>query len=131
MAFHNRLKQAREKAKLTQAQVATFLGIAKSTYSGYETGNSEPSMANIVNMIHLFEVSPEFLWQDEMGAQKVPAKQDAPDLRNVQVRSSDEEELLSLYRQLSTSGKNVALTTLKAFANSPDMKKETQDMSAM
>lgn len=69
MAFHDRLKQAREKAELTQAQVASILGIAKSTYSGYETGKSEPSMNNIANLMRILEVSPEFLWQDEMEEQ--------------------------------------------------------------
>lgn len=38
MAFHDRLKQARKNAGMTQEGVAKLLGVAKSTYSGYETG---------------------------------------------------------------------------------------------
>lgn len=132
MAFHDRLKQAREKAELTQAQVASMLGIAKSTYSGYETGKSEPSMNNIANMMRLFEVSPEFLWQDEMEEQ---FKNEHPE-RYAQrpgmwAQSEDEEELLSLYRQLNASAKTTVLTTIKAFASSPDMRKEGQHASAI
>ena len=132
MAFHDRLKQAREKAELTQAQVASILGIAKSTYSGYETGKSEPSMNNIANLMRIFEVSPEFLWQDEMEEQ---FRNENPE-RFVQrpdmwAQSADEEELLSKYRLLMTSAKEVVLTTVRAFANNPDMKKEGQRASAI
>jgi len=132
MAFHDRLKQAREQADLTQAQVASMLGIAKSTYSGYETGKSEPSMNNIANLMRLFEVSPEFLWQDEMEEQ---FRNDHPKRYSPRpemcAQSSDEEELLSNYRLLLTSAKEVVLTTVKAFANNPDMRKEGQDVSVI
>lgn len=132
MAFHDRLKQAREKAELTQAQVASILGIAKSTYSGYETGKSEPSMNNIANLMRILEVSPEFLWQDEMEEQ---FRNEHPE-RFIQrpgmsAQSADEEELLSNYRLLIASAKEVVLTTVRAFTNNPDMRKERQNASAM
>lgn len=125
MAFHERLKQAREQANMTQAQVASILGIAKSTYSGYETGKSEPSMNNIANMMRLFEVSPEFLWQDEMEEQ---FRNEHPE-RCVQrpgmwAQSADEEELLSNYRLLTPNARGAVLTTVRAFAGNPDMRKE-------
>lgn len=67
MAFHNRLKEARIAAHLTQKNVSDAIGISKSTYSGYETGNSEPSMAIISKLMNLLNVSPSFLLQDEMN----------------------------------------------------------------
>ena len=132
MAFHDRLKQAREQAKLTQYQVATMLGIAKSTYSGYETGKSEPSMNNIANLMRILDVRPEFLWQDEMNEQ---LRYEQPDHRvqrtEMWAQSSDEEELLFAYRSLIPSAKETVLATVRAFAGNPDMRKERQQASAI
>ena len=47
MAFYDRLKEGRINAGLTQEQLAEKLGIAKSTLSGYESGNREPTVATI------------------------------------------------------------------------------------
>lgn len=132
MAFHDRLKQARERADLTQAQVAQLLGIAKSTYSGYETGKSEPSMNTIANLMRILNASPEYLWQDEMEEQfrnEYPERFfSRPDM---QAQSRDEEELLSAFRSLTASAKNTILVTIRAFAQNPDMQKDGQSASAM
>ena len=132
MAFNDRLKQAREQADMTQAQVASALGIAKSTYSGYETGKSEPSMNNIANLMRLLEVSPEFLWQDEIeeqfGNEHAEGYIQRPEMC---AQSTDEEELLSFYRQLNTDAKRTILTTIKAFAGNPDMKKDADSSKAV
>ena len=47
MAFKDRLKEARLNNNMTQEQVAKKIGIAKSTFTGYEKGNSEPNMSTI------------------------------------------------------------------------------------
>lgn len=127
MAFHDRLKQARERAEMTQAQAANLLGIAKSTYSGYETGKSEPSMNIIASLMRIFDIGPDFLWQDEMEAQfknTYPEKfYRKPDMC---AQSADEEELLSSYRALIPTAKEAVLTTIRAFAGNPDMRKDAQ-----
>ncbi len=94
MTFSQRLKQARENKGLTQAQVANAIGVAKSTYSGYETGNSEPSMNIIASLMKLFEVRPDFLWQDEVSFAE----------GNV-----IENKLLNMYRQLNEEGQEKLL----------------------
>lgn len=132
MAFHERLKQARECAEMTQAQVASLLGIAKSTYSGYETGKSEPSMNIIANLMRLFNISPEFLWQDEMESQ-ITSVHTENHRRNsdVYAQNADEEELLATYRTLVPSAKEAVLTTLRAFAGNPDFRKDIQSDAAV
>lgn len=67
MSFNSRLKQARKQAGFTQSSISTLLGIAKSTYCGYETGSSEPSIHVIVELIRLLNITPEYLFQDEMN----------------------------------------------------------------
>ena len=50
MAFNDRLKESRTNAGLTQEQLSERLGIAKSTLSGYESGNREPSIATVAKL---------------------------------------------------------------------------------
>jgi len=125
MAFHDRLRQARKNAELTQAQVADFLGIAKSTYSGYETGKSEPSMNIIANLMQYLRTTPSFLWQDEMEGQ---FRNDYPEQffqrPEMHTKSSDEEELLRMYRTLTPAANETILITVRAFAANPDMQKD-------
>ena len=90
--FKDRLKQARKRAGMTQDQVAKALRIAKSTYAGYETGNSEPDMDKIEQLMRELEVDANFLWQDEM-------KRRSPNF------SAREIEIINLYRSLDEAGK--------------------------
>ena len=61
--FNENLKVARERRQLTQTQMADALGVAKSTYSLYESGKREPNVQtikkisdilNAVSYTHLF-----------------------------------------------------------------------------
>ena len=45
--FNDNLKEARLKRNLSQKEVADQIGVAKSTYSLYESGNREPSVQTI------------------------------------------------------------------------------------
>ena len=65
MAFHDRLKEARTKKKLTQEKLAHEIGVAKSTYTGYEKGNSEPNMLVLSKLMDALDVDANFLFQDE------------------------------------------------------------------
>lgn len=125
MSFHDRLKQARLSAGLTQREVSNMIGVAVSTYSGYETGKSEPSMNNIANLMRLFEITADWLFQDAMDEQ---FKNEYPEHFNpsllLTTDGEDENELLNLYRSLIASAKAMVLTTIRAFAGNPSMKKD-------
>lgn len=68
MSFHDRLYEARKRSGLTQAQLAELIGVAKTTYTGYEIGRSEPDMNRTVLLMHHLGVDANYLWQDEMNA---------------------------------------------------------------
>ena len=61
MAFYDRLKESRIKSGLTQEQLAEKLGIAKSTLSGYESGNREPNVQTIKKIADVLNVSADEL----------------------------------------------------------------------
>jgi|GEM_PF-815375 len=64
MGFKERIKEARLAVGLTQEQVAKKVGVAKSTFTGYERGNSEPTVATTVKIIKALDIDANFLYQD-------------------------------------------------------------------
>lgn len=74
MAFEDRVKQARKNAGLTQERAAASIGVAKSTWAGYESGSSQPDIAKIVKIMDVLNVDANYLWQDYV-TEKAPALQ--------------------------------------------------------
>lgn len=61
MSFHQKLKEARTAAGLTQSQMAFHMGLDKSSYCGYETGRRQPDLQKLRRMVQLLEVSADTL----------------------------------------------------------------------
>lgn len=59
--FSKRIERLREKEKITQKDLAVKLGIARTTYSGYENGAREPDLETLKKIADYFEVSTDFL----------------------------------------------------------------------
>lgn len=57
----NRLSRIRKVKKMTAQQVADFLGLARSTYTGYESGYREPDGDTLSKLAELYEVSTDYL----------------------------------------------------------------------
>ena len=79
MAFNDRLKESRTNAGLTQEQLSEKLGIAKSTLSGYESGNREPSIATVAKILDILDVDAKLLvsrwsWKDYKCSYKYRGK---------------------------------------------------------
>lgn len=93
MAFNDRLKEARIACGLTQEQLALKIGVAKSTVTGYEKGNSEPNMLTVQKIMKALNIDANFLWQDEMSH------------TTQLVITLDEKEHIKKYRTLDRHGK--------------------------
>lgn len=65
MAIKDRIKEARQRKNFTQEQLASRIGIAKSTLAGYETGIREPSIEIIGKIMYVLDIDANYLWQDE------------------------------------------------------------------
>ncbi len=59
--FNENLKFAREKQGLSQKEVAESIGVAKSTYSLYESGNREPNVKTIKKIADILNTSADKL----------------------------------------------------------------------
>ena len=54
--FHELLKQTRLSKGLSQKEVSEKLGVAKSTYSMYESGTREPNIQTILKLAELLSI---------------------------------------------------------------------------
>ncbi|WP_168121079.1 helix-turn-helix transcriptional regulator [Paenibacillus sp. HB172176] len=59
--FGPRLKQLRKKRKLTMQEVADYVGVAKSTYAGYESGYRQPTIESIQMISRKLLTSSDYL----------------------------------------------------------------------
>lgn len=78
MAFEDRIREARKAAKLTQEQAAIRIGVAKSTWAGYESGNSQPDINKVVRIMEALDIDANYLWQD-YTQEEAPAQQELSD----------------------------------------------------
>lgn len=115
----DRIREARKKTGLTQQEVAKALGIGKSTYTGYETGNSNPDMYKLAQIMQVLNVDANYLLQDEMA--EVHAK-DMSQLNAVEVK------LLAAYRKLKPKAQQMALGMVESLAMNPAYTQDTSQL---
>lgn len=103
----SKLKEARLSLGYTQEQVALQIGVKKSTYTGYEIGNSEPDIDKLTKIMAVLGVDANYLIQDEMLAAGV----------KVHVYNLAERKLIDNYRALDESAQSF-MDTAMDFARS-------------
>ena len=60
--FSERLKDLRQEKQLSQKSVANKLGVAVSTYANWEQGRTEPSIYDIYNLLWVFDIEANDLF---------------------------------------------------------------------
>ena len=61
MSYYPRLRDLREDADLTQAELVEKLGMHKTTYTNYEQGKREPPFSLIIRLAVLYNVSIDYI----------------------------------------------------------------------
>lgn len=56
-----KFKELRKNKGATQEEVAKMLNVVKSTYNGYENGNSEPTIATLCKLADYYGVSLDYM----------------------------------------------------------------------
>lgn len=59
--FSERLKELRLEKKLSQSEVGKIVNMSKMAISHWESGHSEPSIAQLIELSNFFGVSVDFL----------------------------------------------------------------------
>lgn len=104
------LKLLRERANLTQSQLAQLLDISQQAVNKYETGNSEASFEILSNMSKILNAPVEYLINDDIEAEKY--------IEGDGISLSDEErEFIILLRQLDKSSQNIVIDLCNNLSN--------------
>ena len=90
----------RKRAGMTQQQVADMLNINRTTYTKYETGDSEPSVEIIKRLANIFETDVSAL----LVGEKLPLNAAVGDSCDM-IMDSDIRELISFYNKLDKEEK--------------------------
>ena len=67
-----RLKEAREKCNLTQAEVAEILGIHTNSYGNFERGTERPSLTKIIQCSIIFHIQMKATQQYSLSQNGLP-----------------------------------------------------------
>ena len=87
-----KLKEYRQEAELTQQEVAAKIGRPQSTIAGWESARSQPDADTLYSLLVLYDVSPNTFFGYDITSMDV---------------SSEERELLCMFRKLSDFGKRL------------------------
>ncbi len=114
MSLHDRIKEARKNKGITQEQLGSLIGVAKTTITGYEK-NREPTAAKVGEIADALDVDANFLYQDEMRELKHKDKTTIEEFENI----------IKKYRALDDHGKEMVDFTLqKEWERSVDLIKK-------
>lgn len=105
MGIGKRLRQARERAGLTQEELGKRIGVTGSAITNYEKETSHPRETVLYALMDALKVEPNFLFQDCVRVLKRDPEKVAPS-------GEDERQLLKKYRQLDEHGREMVDVTL-------------------
>ena len=98
-----RLKELRNNENLNQEDVAKIIQVARTTYSSYEQGLSEPNIETLCKLADHYNISLDYLvgrnFNNELG-----------------YLAEDEKSLITMYRNLNYQNKAILLGEAKAFS---------------
>lgn len=90
------ITQLRKQKRWSQQMAADRLGIAKSTYAGYESGYREPSLDTLRQLAELFEVSLDRL----AGQKEASVEHSAPEPARASATEPDDPEIGIWFKEL-------------------------------
>ena len=116
-----KLRAYREASALSQKQIADALGIERSTYTKYETGETPLKLSKLVNIAEILNIPAEALLP-ESGEKREPSqavKDMSADSPIFQL-SKDERGLIARYRALSKEEKRKAVEIISELSKKED-----------
>lgn len=97
-----RIKDLRKKRKLTQAELSDSINIGQSTLANFENGKRTIPVDIVIQLAQFFNVSTDYL----LGLSN------SPNMREIihgEQLSSEEKEIVDVYRNLNADGKRILL----------------------
>ena len=103
---------------IRQVEIAEHMGVSQGSVSNWIKGTNSIDIENLAELCRFLGVSLDQIY----GV--------APITPEVTL-SSEETELVSLFRMLNADGRSLVMTNIRIFAGNPAMLKETSDAKAI
>lgn len=124
MDFLKKLDLLMEEQKLNKHSLSEKCGIPYTTIDGwYKKGYERIKVSTLIKLADFFDVELDYLVR--------PSITDRFFGRESQLLTAIEKELLTQFRFLNETGKQLLLENAKAFANSPTTRKDTAEKTAI
>ena len=114
-SFGDILRKIRIEKDISQEELATLLGTTKQVISRYENNQRSPKVSIVADYAEKLGIPISDLIGEKQEAQSILPPPDA-----------QEAELLSIYRDLNTTGQQTLLGTARGLHANPDMKKDLE-----
>lgn len=110
MNFSEMLKIYRTKKGYTQQKMANLLEITNSTYSGYETGRSQPSIDKIRKIVNILGVPADILLETKF-AEEASQDKEKELIAIFGETTRKEKEMMAIFRKLDERDQDELLHT--------------------
>ena len=118
------IKKLRNSCNYTQKQVADKLGVDRSTYAYYESGRIKPDIDTIMKLSTIFNVHYTQILESEMQEQFSDFKSYLSSSSKPVNLSSQEIELLTIFRMLPDKAKSEVMDSVSQKINKRTIKFE-------
>src|SRR5688572_7895184 len=92
--FASNLSFLRKKKGLTQAEVATALGLKRNTFSNYETTHSEPDLGTLEKIASFFDISLDELLSVELSKETLVEYREEDENKGINTAEDSGNQLL-------------------------------------
>jgi len=96
----NRLKTLREEHTLLQKELAKKLGLTQQTISLYESNKREPDIKTLKKIANFFEVSVDYLIENDSECLLEDNKELSPELKYLYVKITKSKDLQLLFQEI-------------------------------
>ena len=116
MSIGDRLKAARLRANLTQAELAAKIGLTKGSIGNYEQGISFPNVTVLSQLLEALQIDANYVYQDYVCSASA-----------VSAVPEDERLLLDAFRKLNPPARERALLLVQDMAGNPACVEEAKE----
>lgn len=120
--FTSRFNELLARSSGNDTELAAALGVSKQTISAWKNGTRFPKKPALRTIAEHFHVGVP--WLNGVSDEETAAL----DANNIilTVRDPIESELVSIYRDLNSTGKTILVNTARGLSANPDMKKGSE-----